>query len=85
MDQGSCLNEDPEKFFPEGKGSVKKMTDEAKAICIGKCGVRLQCLARTLAQEKNSGDRFGVSGGMTPTERELLQKKLNEMQGASNG
>ncbi|QJD51257.1 WhiB family transcription factor [Microbacterium phage AloeVera] len=80
MDQGSCLNEDPEKFFPEGKGSIKQLTDDAKAICITKCSVRLQCLARTLAQEKGSSLRFGVAGGMTATERELLQKKLDDMQ-----
>ena len=84
MSRGSCTSRDPKIFFAEGKGSVKEQTDKAKEICNTICSVRLQCLARALQQEKGTGRRFGVSGGLTPTEREQLQLKLDEMQGASN-
>lgn len=84
MNRSSCSTRDPKIFFAEGKGSVKEQTDRAKEICNTVCSVRLQCLARALQQEKGTGRRFGVSGGLTPTEREQLQLKLDEMEGTKS-
>ena len=84
MSRGSCTSRDPKIFFAEGKGSVKEQTDKAKEICNTICSVRLQCLARALQQEKGTGRRFGVSGGLTSTERALLQEKLDEMEGTKS-
>ena len=84
MNRSSCSTRDPKIFFAEGKGSVREQTGKAKEICNTICSVRLQCLARALQQEKGTGRRFGVSGGLTPTEREQLQLKLDEMQEAED-
>jgi len=77
MDRASCINEDPTLFFPE-RGNAEQRTADAKKVCLNKCSVRLECLARTMAQEKGTSRRYGVSGGMTPTERERLQGLLDE-------
>jgi hypothetical protein len=80
---GPCNNYDPSVFFPEGKGDTVKRFNEAKKICKTKCSVRLKCLAYTLAHEKGTSRRYGVAGGMGPTERENLQEQLDKMQEAS--
>lgn len=80
MARATCVNRDPQIFFSEGKGTVKAQTDAAKKICNEICTVRIECLARTMHQEKDTYRRFGVSGGLTPTERELLQMKLDQLQ-----
>jgi WhiB family redox-sensing transcriptional regulator len=71
MDKAACLNQDLEKFFPSG-GSK---TTAAKAVC-GRCDVKLKCLAWILQTEPPRKGRSGVFGGLGPTERENLAKKL---------
>lgn len=53
-------------FFPEKGGS----TAPAKRICAA-CAVREECLRDALATER-PGERHGVRGGATPSERAKL-------------
>ena len=61
-----CAQTDPDAFFPEKGGSTR----EAKKICLG-CEVRHECLEYALAHD----ERFGIWGGLSETERELLLKR----------
>ena len=84
LDHAACVNRDPAEFFPE-KGKVASKTAEAKKICNNICSVRLKCLARALADEMETSRRYGVSGGLTPTERGELQKRLDKMKEEEHG
>jgi WhiB family redox-sensing transcriptional regulator len=64
VDEALCAQTDPEAFYPE-KGQP---TRQAKVIC-RRCPVRGECLADAL--ERN--DRFGVWGGLSAQEREVLR------------
>lgn len=59
-------------FYPPlrpEKRSVKAAREErAKAVCAA-CPVRLQCLEQAV----ESGERFGIWGGLTDTERSGLR------------
>lgn len=57
-------------FIPVGRVGIY---DEGKAVC-ARCTVRPRCLA--LAEEfVPHGDRYGLFGGLTPTERRLARQK----------
>ena len=61
-----CAETDPEAFYPEKGHSVRA----AKEVCIA-CEVRVQCLEYAL----ETGDRFGVWGGLSwPQRRRLLRE-----------
>lgn len=77
MDDANCLDVDPEIFFREGKGGGPGIYADAKKLCNG-CDVRFKCLTYTMAAE-GDGHRFGVAGGLTPTERNKLRKRMNDM------
>lgn len=62
--EGLCSQTDPEQFFPERGGSVRK----AKAVC-GACTVQEECLEYALA----NGEKFGVWGGLSERERRGLR------------
>lgn len=81
MERAACVNiEDATSlFFPENR----KSTTEAKQVCLTKCSVRMQCLAKALQDEKTGDRRWGVFGGMNPTERKELQAKLDALKEAS--
>ncbi|MDQ1709514.1 MAG: WhiB family transcriptional regulator, redox-sensing transcriptional regulator [Frankiaceae bacterium] len=67
---GSCRGADPAVFFlPESERGPSKRRRErqAKAICHG-CPVVAQCAQFALSTR----EQFGVWGGLTPRERELL-------------
>ena len=74
MDDAACLWYPADDFFP----TVKKKVEEAKKVC-AKCDVKLKCLAWAMANEQDDQRRFGIAGGLTPTERARLQKVMNEM------
>ncbi len=65
MQQGKCLDADPEAFFPEKGGSTR----EAKRICAA-CEVREACLEYALAHD----ERFGIWGGLSERERRRLKR-----------
>ena len=58
----SCRGLDPELFFP-----AEDEPAPVKAICEA-CPVRFSCLAFAL----DRGERYGIWGGLTPTERKSL-------------
>lgn len=60
-----CGQTDPDAFFPDGG----ERPDEALKVCES-CDVREQCLAYAL----RNGEHFGVWGGMTTRQRNLLGK-----------
>jgi WhiB family redox-sensing transcriptional regulator len=60
-----CAQTDPEAFFPEKGGSTR----DAKAVCLD-CEVRPDCLDAAL----QSGERFGIRGGLSERERRKLGK-----------
>lgn len=61
-----CQQTDPEAFFPERGGSASK----AKAVC-GRCDVRAECLAYAL----DTGEKFGIWGGLSEQERRKLKSR----------
>lgn len=74
-EQAACKGQPLDLFFSEADGKVT----EAKRIC-ARCPVRKKCLAETLRAE--DGSRYGISGGLTPTERTEL---VNAMHSAPAG
>ena len=63
---GLCAEVDSELFYPPANAAAH----DAKSIC-ARCPVRTECLTYAL----EAGERWGVWGGMTPTERKRLMKK----------
>lgn len=68
MSDAACLEYPSETFFPE-KGNTA-VSREAKRIC-GGCLVRDVCLAYALER----GERWGVWGGLSETERRMLARR----------
>jgi WhiB family transcriptional regulator, redox-sensing transcriptional regulator len=68
---GACRHSDPELFFPVTfSGPAAGQVARAKAVC-RRCPVRDQCLEFAL----DSGQAFGVWGGMTGEERRLIRRR----------
>jgi len=65
-DAGSCTNADPDLFFPQPGTD----TSYARSICRG-CPVRIQCLDYAL----QSGQKHGIWGGMTESQRRRLRRR----------
>lgn len=65
-DKSACLRLPLDWFFPVGGTFTKK----ARAVCAG-CPVRLDCLECTLNEEAD-GERYGLRGGLLPSERAVL-------------
>jgi WhiB family redox-sensing transcriptional regulator len=66
----ACLTEDPELFFPlslSGPGLAQLAA--AKAVC-AQCQVSTECLGFAL----NSGQEFGVWGGMSEEDRKAIRR-----------
>jgi WhiB family redox-sensing transcriptional regulator len=71
--QGSCMGMESEKFFsPEAeRGAAKEMRERgAKAIC-AQCPVIERCLEHALSAQ----EPYGVWGGMTTEERNILVRE----------
>lgn len=65
QDDALCAQVAQEMFFPEKGGSTR----DAKRICDG-CDVKAQCLAYAL----ETGQRFGIWGGLSERQRRALVK-----------
>ena len=79
----SCATDNPEKWFPLfSTGAMQphdlRMIAEAKAIC-GACPVRAECLESAM----QSGERWGIWGGLTPEERGNAWRKHRKTEGAA--
>jgi WhiB family redox-sensing transcriptional regulator len=70
MVAAACRGEDPGLFVPD---TPNAQTARAVAVCDG-CPVREECLeyAMKLEGHRELTHRFGVFGGLTPKERQLL-------------
>ena len=66
QERGTCMQTDPEAFFPEKGGNSRA----AKSVCVG-CEVRSDCLDYALTND----EQFGIWGGMTVLERRKLKKR----------
>jgi len=69
-----CSETDPEIFVPEKGGSTR----EGKAVC-AECVVRAECLGYAL----DTGQRFGIWGGLSERERRRLLGMDDESEEAS--
>lgn len=68
-----CTTEEPELFFPTGtSGPARLQIEEAKQVC-RRCEVREQCLSWAL----ETGQDWGVWGGMSEDERRAFKRRLN--------
>jgi WhiB family redox-sensing transcriptional regulator len=66
----ACLGADPELFFPEGvSGPALRVVARAKSLC-RICPVREPCLEWA----QTHGPAFGIWGGHTEQEREVLRR-----------
>ena len=77
--RAACLGEDPELFFPDGNtGPALLQTEEAKAVC-HRCEVAATCLKWAI----ESGQDYGVWGGMSEYERRALKSRNAPIRRAS--
>lgn len=69
-----CRSVDPDLWFPDRGGNVAQ-TRAAVNLC-KTCPVRRECLDDAMRAElgHGQGSRYGVSGGLTPRQRALLDK-----------
>lgn len=69
--QAACTGEMGQAFYPPlrpEKRSIKVAREQrAKAVCAG-CAVRQECLEQAI----ESGERYGIWGGLTDVERTRL-------------
>ena len=74
--QGACRHADPDLFFPVApSGPAAAQLAQAKEVC-RRCQVRGQCLEYAL----ETGQDFGVWGGMSEDERRVLRRKRRRHQ-----
>lgn len=72
--RSKCRDEDPERFFPIGKGALADAQyEEVRKVCLA-CPVRRKCLADSLERV----DEFGMFGGLTPDERKPLNSTKDQ-------
>jgi WhiB family transcriptional regulator, redox-sensing transcriptional regulator len=79
-DQAACRTEHPELFFPAGTtGSARCQLARAKAVC-HRCPVTAACLAWAT----DTGQRYGVWGGLSEDERHELQRRRTRIAGRAH-
>ncbi len=70
--KAACKGLDPELFFSTDAFEAKQDKDareaEAKAVCAS-CAVREECLDYAI----KAGERYGIWGGLTETERRIMR------------
>ncbi len=72
--RAACRGQDPELFFPIGtSGPAQIQIAEAKAVC-ARCPVREACLRFAL----DTGQEYGIWGGLTEDERQRLRRGRRE-------
>ena len=76
MEQGACLNEDPEIFFLDNDDPEelrKQKMEAARGICMS-CPVLAECTLHGLLVETD--DHWNIYGGMTHRERRALRREI---------
>lgn len=73
--KAACLSQDPELFFPIGDvGPALDQIEKAKAVC-RTCPVVAECLEWAL----DTGQDFGVWGGLSEAERLQVRRKRSRV------
>lgn len=71
MSLGSCVDTDPDIWFPPGESKLyEDDIAQAKAIC-RTCPVRKACLNYAL----ETGQDYGIWGGATESERRIMRRE----------
>ena len=73
-EQALCRGVDPEVFFPTARPNTviyERELAQAKAVC-AVCPVRAECLEWAV----ETGQDYGVWGGLDPAERRLVKGRL---------
>jgi len=73
-DRAACIGADGLVFFPNDRKFTENTWAAAREFCAG-CTVREPCLASALSQDVTE-DRWGMFGGMTPSERRAHRRRL---------
>jgi len=74
-DHAACRTEHPELFFPVGTtGPARRQLARAKLVC-HRCPVTAACLAWAM----DTGQRYGVWGGLSEDERHELQRRSSRI------
>lgn len=73
--KAACIGAPQEVFFPTGRKFTNKSWALARSFC-AVCPVREQCLDVAIAVDV-SEDRWGMFGGMTPSERKYHRRRMN--------
>jgi WhiB family redox-sensing transcriptional regulator len=68
----ACRGADGDIFFPSARRHTTQTWAAAREYCAG-CSVKKQCLALAMRQLP-AEDRWGMFGGMTPSERRRLRR-----------
>ena len=72
MQRAACRGQNPDWWFQENG----KTHDALRAVKICQvCPVKAECLADALVRERTNGDRWGIWGGLTATERAELVRR----------
>ena len=79
-DQAACRTEHPELFFPVGTtGPARRQVARAKSVC-HRCTVTAACLAWAM----DTGQRYGVWGGLSEDERHEPQRRSARIAGRAH-
>lgn len=70
-DHAACHGRPTSWWYP-GRGDTFS-TEVALSICRA-CPVRRQCLAETLEVEGETGERYGIFGALTPSQRDQVAR-----------
>jgi len=75
-DRAACKGMDGKIFFPDipAGSNHRNVFDEAVKVC-GLCSVRRECLQLAMDAETNDIRRYGVFGGKTPRQRDVIAGK----------
>ena len=73
-DHAQCIGTDGDVFFPNAPLGNIATWSAARSLC-AECSVRDDCLAMALSHPINE-DRWGMFGGMTPSERRIYRRRL---------
>lgn len=78
-EKAACKGHGPEIFYadsgPLSSKTVKSNIIRAKALC-NSCGIQADCLMNAV----NSGEEFGIWGGMTGKERAAIFEGIDEIE-----
>lgn len=77
--EAACASVDPQLFTPEDTDALAAYR-HARLIC-ATCPVQRQCLETALA----NNERYGMWGGLTPSERQKLQRPERDPGFCTNG